>query len=324
MSKNRKNEHLKYAREYLPLANDFDKFRFIHHSVPSLSIDDIKLETTILDHTFPYPFYINAMTGGTAKGDRINFKLAALANHFNLPFFIGSQSLAFKDPSIIKTYEKLRETYPTLFIVSNLNPNFTAHMADKAVQMVKANALAIHINSVQEMVMAEGDRDFRLWESNIKAIIQSASVPVIVKEVGYGMHQDTLNTLYKLGVRRIDVSGTGGTNFSHIELKRRGEEGSPLLDFGLSTVESITTAVKDGRFIVHASGGVRNAGDIVKALALGAKAVGLARYFLELSDLSLDEMILMVEELINDLQKILLLLNVKNPGELTKEHLYLK
>lgn len=135
--------------------------------------------------------------------------------------FVGSQSLAFKNKESRLAFETLRFNFPDLFIVANINPNFTAEMASDAVEILGANALAIHVNSVQELVMGEGDRDFTKWKDNIANILKTVKVPVIVKEVGYGMHEPTLLLLQELGVKHIDISGMGGINFSLIELKRQ-------------------------------------------------------------------------------------------------------
>lgn len=321
MSEERKNEHLALAKARKITTNDFDAIRFIHHSIPSLALDDIALSTTFLEHEFNYPFYINAMTGGNAEGNEINIKLAALAAHFGLPFFVGSQSLAFKSKSARLAFADLRDKFPDLFIVANINPNFTPKMAQEAVEMLDANALAIHVNSVQELVMAEGDRDFTNWKSNIEKILEVINIPVVVKEVGYGMHEETLLLLQDIGVKHIDISGTGGTNFSHIELARQNKMDSSLLDFGISTVESLLIARNYKDFEILASGGINSAGSIIKALAMGAKAAGMAKYFLDLSELSHEKMIKKVDELIIDLKKILVLLNVKSVNELNLDHL---
>ena len=324
MSSNRKDDHIHYAKGLETTPNDFDLIKFKHHSIPSFKLEDIDLSTTILAKRFPLPFYINAMTGGNRLGNQINFKLAALANHFGIPFFIGSQSLAFKDASAKEAYRQLRHDYPHLFIVGNVNPNFTKEMAQEAIDLVKANGLAIHINSIQELVMGEGDRDFTAWTDHIKTILNHVQVPVIIKEVGYGMHEETFKLLSQIGVRYVDVSGSGGTSFTTIELRRLGKESSPLQDFGISTIDSLKIAQQYKEITIYASGGIMNAASILKAYAFGAKAVGMARYFLKLSELSFEEMVTTVEEMILDLKKMMLLLNVKKLEDISMNHLYLK
>jgi len=170
-------------------------------------------------------------------------------------------------------------------------------------------------------VMGEGDRDFTKWKDNIANILKTVKVPVIVKEVGYGMHEPTLLLLQELGVKHIDISGMGGINFSLIELKRQKKKESPLLDFGISTVDALLLARNYPSFEVLASGGINNASSIIKSLAMGAKAAGMAKYFLDLCNLPVPEMIKKVDELIIDLKKILVLLNVKSVRELNLDHL---
>jgi isopentenyl-diphosphate delta-isomerase len=196
-------------------------------------------------------------------------------------------------------------------------------MAKDAISMLKANALAIHVNSIQELVMAEGDRDFSKWLTNIEAIVKGVDVPVIVKEVGYGMHLQTIEALINIGVKYIDLSGKGGTNFTHIESARKGEKDSPFKDFGLSAVESLLIAPQQADVTYFASGGVRNGVDIVKALALNAQAVGMARYFLDLSDLPLEVIKEKLDSLIDDIKKTLVLLNVKTPQEVNRNHIFI-
>ncbi len=321
MSKNRKDDHITFAREQTKQVNDFSKVRLLHHSIPTISVDDINLQTTFLNSTFSYPFYINAMTGGNEEGNALNYKLARIAAFYNIPFFIGSQSLAFKEPGVKEQYKALRATFPQIFIVANINPNFTLEMAQEAISMVGANALAIHVNSIQELVMAEGDRDFTKWLTNIKTIVKGVKVPVIVKEVGYGMAEVTLKQLINIGVKYIDISGKGGTDFTKIESRRNKVETSAFASFGISTAESLLLA-KDLPATIFASGGVTNGVDVVKALALGAKAVGMARFFLDAAYLDDEEARVKVDELIAEIKKTMVLLNVKTPSEISEKHIF--
>lgn len=212
----RKDEHIKFANEEEVGTNDFDKIILEHNSLPNLNYQEINLESDFLGFKSNYPFYINAMTGGSQKALEINKKLALIAKHFNIPIVLGSQSAAFKDPKLIETYKIVRDNYETGIIVANVSANATLEQAIKAVEMVNANALSIHINVVQELVMDEGDRDFSKWQSNIKTIVDNLTVPVIVKEVGFGMSKEVIERLKSLGVKYIDVSGKGGTNFARI------------------------------------------------------------------------------------------------------------
>lgn len=315
MISKRKDDHIKYALEEDSQFNDFDKIKLKHNSLPNINFDEVDLSTTFLGQRFDYPFYINAMTGGSLNAMVINEKLALIAKEFKLPFVLGSQSAALKDESLIDTYKIVRKVYPEVFLVSNLSANATIEQVDKAVKMVDANALSIHLNVIQELVMTEGDRDFSHWQTNIKNIIDTFDKPVLVKEVGFGMSQDTISILNELGVNNIDVSGKGGTNFAVIERKRANLDYTIFDDLGISTVDSLLNA-KNFNGEVYASGGIRNALDIFKSLTLGAKAVGLSNYFLKLTNLSLEEAIKEVEKLIIDLKKCFIIFGVKNIKEI--------
>src|SRR5690606_9529936 len=153
--------------------------------LPDLSMDQIELNTEFLGYKVPYPIYINAMTGGSANGHRINEFLSRLANHFNLPMVTGSQSIIFKDEASKPSFEIIRKNHQGI-VVSNLNANASISQALDAIELISANALSIHLNVIQELVMPEGDRDFSQWTENIRKIKAAIDVPLIVKEVEIG------------------------------------------------------------------------------------------------------------------------------------------
>ncbi len=317
MSEKRKDEHVLFARKINRSENDFDHVHLINHGLNRLKLDEIDLSTTILGKDFPLPIYINAMTGGTEKTKKINEKLALISKHFGMPLFIGSQTVGLKLPKNAPTYKIARETNQKGFLVANVSANATLSEAKKAIDMIKANALAIHINLIQELVMNEGDRDFSKWASNIKAIVDGVSIPVIVKEVGFGMSKQTIQQLIELGVKYIDISGRGGTNFATIEKMRNQEEISVFETLGISTVNSLINAKEYHQLAhIYGSGGVRNPLDVIKALILGAEAVGLSYYFLSLTSLEEEEMYAQVDKFINDLKKLMLVFGAKTIREL--------
>lgn len=311
MISKRKDEHIKLAFMEEITTNDFDNIKLEHQSIPKVSFDDINISTSFLGQEFPYPFYINAMTGGSQNAKEINTKLALIAKHFNLPLVLGSQSAALKDESLIDTYKVVKAIYPNCFIVSNVSANATLEQAIKAIKMVDANALSIHINVIQELVMFEGDRNFSKWEDNIRNINDNIDIPVLVKEVGFGMSSYTINQLNNLGIKYIDVSGKGGTNFARIERRRLNKEFSIFDEVGISTVDSLVNATNFNGS-VYASGGIRNALDIFKALYLGANAVGLSNYFLQLTKLETNEAIKVIQELIDDIKKCFIIYGFKD------------
>ncbi len=319
MRSKRKDEHVLYALKQEIKTNDFDLVRLFHHSLIDHDIDEISLETQMFGQQFSYPFYINAMTGGSQNTKIINEKLAMLASHFNLAMVVGSQHAALKDNTLIETYDIVRKKNEHGFMIANVSANASLKEALSAVKMIKANALSIHLNPIQELVMHEGDRRFKHTKANIKEIITSLSVPVIVKEVGFGMSDETMKELIDLGVKYIDVSGMGGTNFAKIENDRMKREDQFLETFGFSTVESLMLSQKYQKEAqIIASGGVRNAFDIVKSLVLGADFVGMSQFFLKLIQNDWETQVLSIETLIEDIKKIMLLLNVKTINELKK------
>ncbi|VEU81018.1 type 2 isopentenyl-diphosphate Delta-isomerase [Haploplasma axanthum] len=312
---NRKDQHVKYAKEEKIEYNDFDNLILEHVSIPSFDVEDVNLSTSFLGQTFKYPFYINAMTGGSAKTKIINEKLALYAKTFNLPLVLGSQSAALKNSELISTYDIVRKINPKGFIIGNVSANANIDDALRAIQMIKADALSIHVNVIQELVMSEGDRKFKHWKENIKDIVEKLNKPVLVKEVGFGMSKKTINELIEIGVKYLDVSGMGGTNFARIERKRNNDNDFTFENVGISTVKSLKNA-ENLKLEVYASGGIRNALDIFKALYLGAKAVGLSRFFLLLTEKDDEEAFKIIETLIENLKKCFVIFGYKDLNEL--------
>lgn len=326
MRSQRKDEHVALALQEEIRENDFDLIRFYHHSFPGLSMEDVSLETMYMDRVFSYPVYINAMTGGSEKTAKINASLAKIAKHYDLMMVLGSQHAALDNPELEASYRIVREVNPDGFIVGNVNPNASVEDAKRAIEMVDADALSIHVNSAQELTMEEGDRDFRYWLDNIAAIIRSVEVPVIVKEVGFGMSAYTVHQLIQRGVEYVDVSGRGGTNFIRIENRRLEKDRFSYLEsWGLSTAESLLdVGTLSPKISVFASGGIRNPLDVVKAFALGADAVGLSSYFLRISQLeSFEEQTAVLDAFFEDIARIMLLLGKDRVSSLSETELIL-
>lgn len=304
----RKDEHVKHALQQQITTNDFDRVILTHQSLPSFDLEDVNLSTTYLNHHFDYPVYINAMTGGSEKTKEINRKLAKLAKRFNLAMSVGSQHVALDDPTYENSFSIIRETYPDGFFIGNVNGNATVEEAKRAIKMIGANALGIHINPAQELTMDEGDRHFKHWISNISDIVKSVDVPVIVKEVGNGLSKETVQKLIDIGVKHVDLSGRGGTNFIDIENHRSEKKRYDYLsNWGISTVDALLqNEVHQDKLEILASGGIRNPLDVIKALAMGAKAVGMSRYFLDRAHEKNDQELIMFFE---DLKKIMVLVD---------------
>lgn len=321
---NRKDAHLALAdAQYNPRANSgFDSVRFMPNALPQLALDEVdssvrvfakeassadgksatadgtsassdatSASASILTSSFLWrsPLYINAMTGGSANAQKINAQLARVAAKTGVAIASGSLSAALQNNALSATFSVIRSENPHGFVMANVSAGTSASDAMRAVEMLQANALQVHLNAAQELVMPEGDRDFRNWLKNIEQIVRSCEaqhVPVVVKETGCGMTARDVLRLRNIGVRAVDVSGRGGTNFVTIENARRSRGGYDYLaDWGLTTVESLIDiqkcdALKANPVEIFASGGVRTPLDVVRALALGASAVGVAGEFL--------------------------------------------
>lgn len=275
----RKLDHIKYAlAQSGEEASDFDDLHIVHRSIPESAWQNCQLDTRIGGLNLSSPIFINAMTGGSVSTMEINRGLAEAAKQTGVALAVGSQRAALLNPDLIETYRIVRKVNSTGVIIGNLGAGASVEDAERAVDMVEANMLQLHLNVPQELVMPEGDRDFRHILRSIEQVVNRLSVPVIVKEVGFGMSSETYRQLGEVGVSLVDVGGRGGTNFVRIENQRRsGQEYPFLYGWGQSAVLSLLELqLVEQPFEVIASGGIRHPLDIVKSLILGAKAVGLA------------------------------------------------
>ncbi|MEK1439844.1 type 2 isopentenyl-diphosphate Delta-isomerase [Limosilactobacillus fermentum] len=282
----RKNEHLSLAEKDFVLnhqVHPFDQVRLIPNALPEMAVKEVKLKPAGLALPFEWPFYIEAMTGGSQRTTAVNASLARLAKQFNLAMATGSMSVMFNDEAAKKSFAVLREENPDGFLMANLGAGADFKKARQVINFIDADALEIHLNPAQELIMKEGDREF-YWLEALAGLVSRFHIPVIVKEVGFGMSQQTISQLEQIGVRWINVAGTGGTNFARIEDRRNHElDLSDLVNWGLSTPESLLEAQqKSPSTHLIASGGITCPLDVIKAGVLGAKAVGVAGYFLHL------------------------------------------
>ena len=281
----RKWDHIQFALSTGPTrGTGFDDITFIHQSLPDSATEQVSLDTKIGELSLSSPLFINAMTGG--GGDRteeINRQLAIIAKQTNVAMAVGSQMSAIKNPSEASTYEVVRKENPDGFIFANLGSEATVDQALKAIDMLQANALQLHLNTIQELTMPEGDRDFTGALLRIEKIVNHTHVPVIVKEVGFGMSRETAKKLTEVGVSIVDIGGFGGTNFAKIENERRKRLLTFFNSWGIPTAVSVVE-VKHSfpHLTVLASGGIQSSLDVVKALSIGASATGLAGFVLNI------------------------------------------
>lgn len=289
----RKDDHVRLAENYYKAGGTtldrrpFDDLGFVHHALAGADVATVDVATTVLGRRWDTPIYINAMTGGTPFTGEINAALAEAAAATNTPIASGSMAAYLKDPETADTFRVLRTRNPNGFVAANINLNHPVDQVRRAVDLVEADALQIHLNLAQELVMQEGDRNFSHWLSSIAALVEAIDVPVIVKEVGFGLSAKTLHALVEVGVGTVDLSGTGGTNFAAIEDGRKEGNGPSfeyLHGWGQSTPVALLETDQRGPTVERlASGGVKSPLDVVRCLALGARAVGVSAAFLTIA-----------------------------------------
>lgn len=321
----RKDDHVQLASEQrasTPARRDFDDVEFLHHALGGIDAARIDLSVLIDEWRWPTPFYVNGMTGGTEQTGVINRELAIAARETGMPMACGSVSIALDAPgdaTVQRSFAVIREENPDGFVMANLGVGRPAADAVRAVELLGADALQVHLNAVQETVMPEGGRDFSNWERSLEELIAASPVPVVVKEVGFGLSRRTLERIGELGGRVADVSGNGGTDFLRIENARRTDvqgDYSMLSGFGQSALECLLDAPTDGPALL-ASGGVRGPFDVVKALAAGAKAVGVAGTFLEtVRSGGAEALVPLVHVWLDQTRAILALLGAESPAAL--------
>lgn len=316
----RKNEHVKLAlaQSSLPIS-DFDRIHFVHHAIPSINTCDVSMSSEFPDFQLSKALYINAMTGGSEWTLEINQKLAQVAREVGIPMAVGSMHAALNNDGVKQSFTIVRQENPKGDIWANVSADVTLEEAKRAIDMIDANALQIHVNAPQELVMPEGSRHFEHWRTSIASIVAGVDVPVIVKEVGFGMSYETIRALIQCGVAYVDVSGKGGTNFATIENERRKlKDMSYMQDWGQSTVVSLLESRNlNNRIHILASGGIRNPLDAIKALRLGAEGIGMSRHILQIVqeegvDAGIEYLTAFHEQMI----KIMTLLNVKDIASL--------
>lgn len=314
----RKDEHVSLAVKLANQSTAFADVRIIHQSLPELGLDDIVTEQVFAGKRMAYPILIEAMTGGSEPTGKLNGQLAKLAAIFDLPMAVGSQSVALKEPSLGKTFEIARANNPDGLIFANMGAGHSLDCFQAAIEMVAADAIQLHVNAAQEVVMPEGDTVFK-WRDHLSQAVDSLKVPVIVKEVGFGMAKETIADLRDLGVKCIDVSGRGGTNFAEIENYRRSHKDYGMLaDWGQTTAESLLErAAVPNAPIAFASGGIQTPLDAIKALALGATYVGLAGTILnQLVTTDFESTRRWLNDWLQAFKKLLLLTGVRKPSDL--------
>jgi len=309
----------------------FEDIHLIHRALPEIDKNEIDLTCRILESKLKAPIILESMTGGTPSAARINAILAEVAEDFQIGIGVGSQRAAVENPRLAYTYQIVRKKAPTAMVFANLGcaqitRGYGKEEVQKAIDMVDANALMIHVNPLQESVQLEGETNFRDTLSKIREIAHEVGVPVIVKETGAGISKEVARAVEQTGVDGIDVAGAGGTSWAAVEYHRAKEMRNKILErlgktfwsWGIPTAASVVEVVKSTSLMVIASGGIRNGLHIAKAIALGARAAGLALPVLRSAAIGRRSLRDMLSLLLEELKTAMFLTGSRDLEELTK------
>jgi isopentenyl-diphosphate Delta-isomerase len=315
----RKAEHIRICLEsdvqFQTRGSGFDRYQFTHSCLPELDYQEIDLTTKLLGKQLGAPILISSMTGGTAQAKEINHRLAEVAQAYKLAMGVGSQRVAIEQPQVADTFQ-VRRIAPDILLLANLgavqlNYRYDIEQCLRAVELLEADALILHLNPLQECIQPQGDTNFKGLLDRIATICDRLPVPVIIKEVGNGISAAMAQQLIAAGVSGIDVAGAGGTSWAKVESERaktalQRRLGETFADWGIPTAECITTIRHIAPTLpLIASGGLKNGLDIAKAIALGADVGGLALPFLQAADLSTAAVSELVQILMAEIQTVL-------------------
>jgi isopentenyl-diphosphate delta-isomerase len=331
----RKNDHIQICLEENVQARGtttgFGDILLVHKALPEIEREKINISTVVFNHEFSAPLIVGAMTGGVAKATKINSAIAEAVEELGLGMGVGSQRAAIEDPKLEGTFAIARKKAPTAFLVANIGCSqlvrgYGVKEAKKAVEMMKADALAIHLNPLQEVVQPEGETNYSGVLSKIGEIAQALEVPVIVKETGAGIAAEEAKMLEEAGVAGIDVAGVGGTSWAAVEYHRakrvqnepRRRLGETFWDWGIPTAVSLVEVVQSVHLTVIASGGIRYGTDAAKALAIGANLVSMALPILQPATKGSEEVKKTLQFVIKELENAMFLVGAESIEKLKK------
>ncbi|MCC7551767.1 MAG: type 2 isopentenyl-diphosphate Delta-isomerase [Methanobacterium sp.] len=294
----------------------------VHKALPEINKEEIDLSTNFLGKKMDAPLIITAITGGHPASLKVNQKLAGEAQKFSIGMGLGSQRAAVENPELISTYKVAREAAPDAFLIGNIGAP-QIELATSAAEMINLDALAVHLNPLQEAIQPEGDVDSQGYLENIKKTVQNVDIPIIAKETGAGISGNDAKLLEKMGVSAIDVAGAGGTSWAAVETYRSKDKdmGKLYWDWGIPTATSTIEATQSVNIPIISSGGIRNGLDAVKALALGADLVGMALPALKAVYQSDDALSSFLLKFIEEMKVAMYLVGASNLEELKKTDL---
>jgi len=329
----RKAEHIRICltekTQARKTTTGFEDLQFIHRALPEIDKAKINLSTKVFSHTFSAPLFVGAMTGGTGEATRINAAIAEAVEHLKLGMGIGSQRAAIENPELEKTFTSARKKAPTAFLIANIGGiqlanGYGIKEVKKAVDMLDADALAVHLNALHEAVQPEGQTNFRGVLTKIGEIAGELDKPVIVKETGGGIAAEDAKKLELAGVKAIDIGGTGGTSFAAVEYYRSKASsvqhrlGDAFWDWGIPTAASLVETSRAVKIPIIASGGVRSGIDIAKAIALNACLASVSQPVLQVAIKGAEETEKMLSLLVEELRTVMFLVGAEKVQQLAK------
>jgi isopentenyl-diphosphate delta-isomerase len=311
----RKADHIRINLEedvQSGIDNGLGKYRFPHQALPELNLADVDLRTMFFQHALQAPILISSMTGGTRQARSINRALAQAAQQTGVAMALGSLRSAIEQPDLADTF-RVRDSAPGILLMANLgavqlNHGYTADHCRRAVDLVQADALILHLNPLQEALQPEGDTMFAGLLQKIEAVCRALPVPVVVKEVGWGISGQTARRLAAAGVAAIDVAGAGGTSWSQVEKHRHRSEhsarlASSFVDWGIPTARALVECRSDlPQIPLIASGGIRTGVEAAKCIVLGAQLVGVAGPLLHAAVKGEDAVTTVLQHLIEEMR----------------------
>ena len=294
LTSDRKLAHIQICLEHdvqgRTITTGLEDVSLVHHATTDLNLDEIDLSTEIFDKKLSIPLIISGMTGGHSFTHKLNAFLSQAVEETNIGMGVGSQRAALENEEVRESFDIVREKAPNSLIIGNIGAGQIAQGLDKdqfqeIIDMIQADAVAVHFNPLQEAIQPEGDTQLKGLHEKTRQLIQAQSVPVIAKEVGAGFSLHDIGQIKKMGFQAIDVQGAGGTSWAGVEALRTSlpkfkNTGEIYWDWGIPTVLSTILATKNFEGKIIGSGGVRSGLDIAKLIALGADASGIAIPFL--------------------------------------------
>ena len=303
----RKADHIKINLEQdvrSALTTGLENYRFVHEALPEVDLNRLDTSLSLFGKTLASPILVSSMTGGTDEAETINLRLAQAAQECGIAMGVGSQRAAIEHPKQARTVQ-VRRAAPDILLFANLgavqfNYGYGIDECRKAVDMIQADALYLHLNPLQEAVQDAGDTNWIGIAKKIEEVCKKLKVPVIAKEVGWGISEKTAKVVADCGVSAIDVAGAGGTSWSLVEMHRAPDEftrklAATFVGWGIPTADSILNVKKAvPNMTIFASGGIKDGLDIAKCIALGATLGGMAGQFLKAAAISTEKAVEMM------------------------------